>query len=370
MDSDAVRQRRIAPVREGRGERGVAVALVLVLLVGLSLLGTGVLVLAEREAVTARAAQALVGGRLVAEGAAEIAAVRLAEDTLPSMALWVPQEVLEGSSGGAQFGVDMRSLGSGWILVRGWGRAHPMAPRVESGLVLWALRPLDRVASARAVLEYGGVLRPSPDAVIDGSAVTASGDGASPDACAPHGEALDSVFPTGQLAPAVKGDSPTEQSLPRLGLLDPTALQERIVDRAGGTLSPSPGSDQTGCSDRVDNWGSPTDPTGPCGGRRVALYVPGDLVMDGGEGQGLLLVDGSLTMAEAAFFAGLVVVRDSLTLLPDARISGLVHVGGVVSLAAGAALEGRACAALLALENRPELYRPIRVPGGPWLRPF
>jgi hypothetical protein len=102
----------------------------------------------------------------------------------------------------------------------------------------------------------------------------------------------------------------------------------------------------------------------------VALYAPADLVVDGGEGQGLLLVDGSLTLAGGAVFAGMVVVRDSLTLLPDARISGLVRVGGAVTLGSGAGLRGRACAALLALQGRPELYRPIRVPGGSWIRPF
>jgi hypothetical protein len=102
----------------------------------------------------------------------------------------------------------------------------------------------------------------------------------------------------------------------------------------------------------------------------VALYASADLIMDGGEGQGLLLVDGGLTLAGGAVFAGIVVVRDSLTLLPDARISGLARVGGAVTLRSGAELRGRACAALLALQGRPKLYRPVRVPGGAWIRPF
>jgi hypothetical protein len=55
------------------------------------------------------------------------------------------------------------------------------------------------------------------------------------------------------------------------------------------------------------------------------VYVAGDLTIDGGRGQGVLLVDGRLVIAGPFVFSGQIVVRRGLETRADAiSISGLV----------------------------------------------
>jgi len=61
------------------------------------------------------------------------------------------------------------------------------------------------------------------------------------------------------------------------------------------------------------NWGSPTDPTGPCGGYFPIIHIAGTgSTINGQEGQGILLVDGSLSVQGGFQFFGIVIIRGSL----------------------------------------------------------
>ncbi len=61
------------------------------------------------------------------------------------------------------------------------------------------------------------------------------------------------------------------------------------------------------------NWGSPTTPTGPCGSYFPIIRITGDgAVINGQEGQGVLLVDGSLSVQGGFQFFGVVIVKGSL----------------------------------------------------------
>lgn len=354
---------------------GVAVPLVLVLVVALGLLGAGALALAQREATAARAAVAWTRGRLVARGVARAVAVSLTADALPPGALWTPVPLSRGSTQGVEYGVELRALGPEWTLVAGWARGSPMGGRAEEAALLWSLDPVARVAAMPAVLVHGGPLVRAADAVVEGTGVTRAGEGGSTTRCAPWSAALDSVFPSGWLEPTALDPEPDSQRvLPALGLLGPDELGERVPDRATGTVTPLPVEELGMCRDDPDNWGAPTEPDGPCGGRRATRYVEGDLVMVGGEGQGLLLVEGSLTLEDGAVFAGLVVVRDTLRLDSGARITGFARSGGPAVLGSGALVRGRACPVLLgldgALDAAPALGGPLPAPGGAWIRPF
>lgn len=61
-----------------------------------------------------------------------------------------------------------------------------------------------------------------------------------------------------------------------------------------------------------DNWGDPLNPASTCGGYFPILYSPGDLSISGGSGQGVLLVDGHLSVQGGFDFYGVVIVRKSL----------------------------------------------------------
>jgi hypothetical protein len=68
------------------------------------------------------------------------------------------------------------------------------------------------------------------------------------------------------------------------------------------------------CSHNVlTNWGSPTDPTGPCGQYFPIIHITGTgAALSGQEGQGVLLVDGSLTVQGGFQFFGVVIIKGSL----------------------------------------------------------
>ncbi|HYL56427.1 MAG TPA: pilus assembly PilX N-terminal domain-containing protein [Gemmatimonadales bacterium] len=62
----------------------------------------------------------------------------------------------------------------------------------------------------------------------------------------------------------------------------------------------------------LTNWGSPTTPTGPCGTYFPIIHISGDATINGREGQGILLVDGSLSVQGGFQFFGIVIIRGSL----------------------------------------------------------
>ena len=61
------------------------------------------------------------------------------------------------------------------------------------------------------------------------------------------------------------------------------------------------------------NWGDPLNPTSPCGDYFPAVGVAGDLRLNTGQGQGLLMVDGNLRIQGGMEFYGLIIVSGTLT---------------------------------------------------------
>ncbi len=60
------------------------------------------------------------------------------------------------------------------------------------------------------------------------------------------------------------------------------------------------------------NWGSPTDPAGPCGNYFPIIYINGDATINGNEGQGILLVNGSLSVQGGFQFYGITIIKGSI----------------------------------------------------------
>ena len=78
------------------------------------------------------------------------------------------------------------------------------------------------------------------------------------------------------------------------------------------------------------NWGDPGDPSGACGSYFPAIWVESDLSLDGLRGQGVLMVNGDLTLGGGFEFVGPVLVRGTLrTFGMGARITGGVIAGAV-----------------------------------------
>ena len=61
------------------------------------------------------------------------------------------------------------------------------------------------------------------------------------------------------------------------------------------------------------NWGDPMNPTSACAGYFPIIYAQGDLIVNTGYGQGILLVEGDLTVNGGFEFYGVVIVRGALS---------------------------------------------------------
>ena len=72
--------------------------------------------------------------------------------------------------------------------------------------------------------------------------------------------------------------------------------------------------DGTGSCDRaaLRNWGDPLTPTSTCGGYFPIMYSPGSMNISGGSGQGILLVEGDLSVQGGFEFFGIIIVKQSL----------------------------------------------------------
>jgi hypothetical protein len=128
------------------------------------------------------------------------------------------------------------------------------------------------------------------------------------------------------------------------------ALADKVVGvaGAGARLTPGPVGTALACEAAVAaNWGEPGRPpqVPGCQGYRPVILARGDLILEGGRGQGVLLVEGDLTLTGPAEFYGVVLVRGRLRATAEgARILGWVGVEGGAGGAEAALLEGTAIA--------------------------
>jgi hypothetical protein len=82
----------------------------------------------------------------------------------------------------------------------------------------------------------------------------------------------------------------------------------------GGTRRIEPSASGGECTQAdPNNWGSPLDPTGSCGGYFPIVWVEGDLSINGVQGQGVLLVNGDLDVQGGFEFYGPVLVKGRLS---------------------------------------------------------
>jgi type II secretory pathway pseudopilin PulG len=85
-----------------------------------------------------------------------------------------------------------------------------------------------------------------------------------------------------------------------------------IVAPPGSTVPPFPATAGITCDTSAPaNWGDPQR-GGPCADYFPLIWAPGDLTIAGGRGQGILLVEGDLTIVGPVTFAGVVLVRGRL----------------------------------------------------------
>jgi hypothetical protein len=110
----------------------------------------------------------------------------------------------------------------------------------------------------------------------------------------------------------------------------------------------------------LTNWGDPLNPTAPCGGYFPIIHITGSATINGQEGQGILLVDGDLSVQGGFQFYGITIIQGSLITAggggTPAHFWGatMVHdsvtLGAVNSITGSANLLYSSCAVQRALE--------------------
>ena len=126
-----------------------------------------------------------------------------------------------------------------------------------------------------------------------------------------------------------------------------------------GTYKTDPTTDATGACDKTNtsNWGDGMNPSAACGNYFPIIHVAGDATLNGDEGQGILLVDGDLSIQGAYQFYGITIVRGSLKTAgggaTEAHFWGAVMAANVDlelnSLSGNATLNYSKCAIIQAL---------------------
>lgn len=309
--------------------RGIALPLVLwALVIGSALLTVAIFLILQEQ----RAGQA--GRRLVHTFTR--AETGLAE----ALGAWTP-----GSLNRALPGVldSLGAVGSDLVIHRLNQGLFLLAVRVRDGATQARLGRLVRVRpvhlAVTAALTSGGQVRLDSDATISGEDQAPAGSNDCPPAdSAVAGVASPLVLTTG--SPVVTGSPPTIERQPADSGLAPEDLlvfrdleSQATLQLTEGTWQTGPATVGTVCDPSVpENWGDPSAPAGPCGAYMPVVYVPGDLDLLPGRGQGILLVEGNLRLHGPYSFAGLVMVRGGLDVAPgdsEVDLSGAVFAGNV-----------------------------------------
>lgn len=123
----------------------------------------------------------------------------------------------------------------------------------------------------------------------------------------------------------------------RFGALERDSIADAALQLAADAVlsAPSPSLDAAGECDvaRTDNLGDPLRVLGTassCADYFPVLHAPGNMRIAGGAGQGMVLVDGNLTLGSGARFSGVAVVRGVLEITEHSELIGAILASSVV----------------------------------------
>jgi len=337
------------------GRRGLVLPLVVGVLLALTLLGHGALVLVRFDERIAQAGERL----LQARGQARVAVGSMAAAGGVTgrggggAAVWLTG----GGPAGSHRVVAARQSREWWLLTAEGRDARGLyAHRLL--VPVWRAEPAVRVADTRAVVEVAPGATVAVDGVVSGDGYRRSLPGAAGRECGTWRGALDSLG-VWSLPPVGEVGGPG----PALGLLPLDRLLGLFPDLPEGSGTPGPRELRGRCLEGAWNWGAPGPHRHPCSSRWVARAHRGDLELDGGVGQGVLVVSGDLT-ARDVDFQGMILVGGAVSLEGAGRLRGLVRAWGGLHLGRDARIDASACAAVLALARADPVLGSTLVPAG------
>lgn len=149
---------------------------------------------------------------------------------------------------------------------------------------------------------------PPPDALqqVSGADVAPAGWAG----CPPPGPTLPAAYVPGLSAPGGCGPRCLFGDLPFDSL---RTFATKFVHPGPQPVVVAPSAESGACNTADPyNWGDPTDPESDCGHFFPAIWSESDLVLDGIRGQGVLMVNGDLTLGGGVEFRGVVLVKGTL----------------------------------------------------------
>ena len=358
--------------------RGYVLVGVLLLLLAVTGVAHTLLVMTGSEFFVSRARWDVLTRRLAAETGRNLTSRAMTgTDSLPR-GEWVPM----GSAAvppRARYDARVARLSREVFLILAEGSLDTEPGRDRQVGLYWAMDPVARYAAARGILESGRPVQVEAGSMVDPSLIRDTPAPWPEASCLRFGPDVDTLFIYGlsrrgdlhEDPRAGRGNAPesgaVEPRLPSLGLLGHDALILGADLQVSGTVSPVPIQRLGRCAvPSPTNWGAPLDASGPCGAYKPVVTSDGSLIVNGGQGQGVLLIPGDATFRSAARFYGLVVVAGDLEMTEESAIHGLVRVRGSVFLGGRSRIVGSACAALSVLDAATQLRKLAPIPDSAW----
>ena len=359
-------------------QRGYVLIAVLLLLLGVTGVGHTLLMMTRSEFFISRARWGVLTRRFAAEAGRDLTSRVITDlDSLPR-GEWVSM----GSAvvaPRARYDARVVRLSREVLLIHSEGSLDAKPGRDRQVGLYWAMDPVARFSAARGIIESGGPVQVDAGSIVDPSLIhqtpapwpEASCDRFSPD--------VDTLFISGLPLREVLHEDPraeigrtpasdaVEPRLPSLGLVGRDVLIEGADLRVSGTVSPAPIHRLGHCAvPNPANWGAPLGSSDPCVAYWPVVHSEGSLIVNGGQGQGVLLISGDAIFRSAARYYGLVVVAGDLEITEASEIHGLVRVRGAVFVRGNSRVVGSACAALSALDAAKRLRELAPIPDAAW----
>jgi hypothetical protein len=316
--------------------RGSALLLVLVAMVVLAVLSSAAMMTSFQEARSSRAAQIQQRALAVAEYGLNLQLTNWTA-ARSSMANGAIDSTTVGVARGDSATVRIQRLTSRTYNVVSVGRAG-----IDNGLLEAQRQVSLLVQMSTPSIRPGGILTSYGDVDIQGSPNVTGRNTTPPGWTSCSGTGGDTVAVSYNPGARISVQKPSTQAVggtradPRAG--DPrnydtfgtdtwASLVARATVRASGSINPAPSGNSTECFSYSSNWGEPTRGMGSvagCYGYFPIIYSNGDLDLQNGRGQGLLIVDGRLRIRGNFQFVGLILVRDEFEAEGNMSLHGAV----------------------------------------------
>ena len=379
----------------GSGARsgGFALVAAVAALAFIEIVAIGLIALTTRSRVSVEEYGSHSTARIAAESAVRVAVAAWDERAVafprPGSRFAVPWAA-GALPGGLQYAVEAERLERGRLLVRGtaWSGTSGTGVRASALATVTSIPSDEPRLDFHSALVVGGDFSLLAGAVADGSSPSSAPAPLQPSDCIDPGPA--SPLPAGWHRPgvalgtgatlvqapgsAVMGSPGVLNNSPRaagaafgsfgaVGLSDLAAIADRIET---GTITLAPRTTGAACDTVASgNWGAPSNRSHPCFDWLPFVFAPGGLTIAGGEGQGILIVDGNLTIVAGVRFRGAILVTGRFD-AAAATVDGAVRVGGRGSRSA-AVIRFDECSLNRAFTLSPLMRKVYRVADRWWL---